>query len=512
MIEELRNEILNGKNTNVCYSENGAKMNATTGKSLLDLSFKVPQFHGVRQLSSGTDAMLLHAFYENPELFVRYLFYMRDIRGGLGERDAFRTFFSWLCMSHTDIAVKLLEYIPEYGRWDDLVNILLNSYDAEIKKMAVHLIVCQLKADMQTENVSLLAKWLPSVNAGVASKKEAKTLLSLINQYGEMKLTAAEYRKILASLRKKAKVIERDIAAKTYENINYEAVPSLANTRYSRLFLKYDEQRRTAYLESLKKGEAKINSSAAFPHDIYKMASRDAATADEMWKALPDYVEGKSNVIVVRDGSGSMTCNIPNTNTQALDVASALSIYFAERLSGEFHNKFITFSSRPDLVELPDGTTLAEKKRFLNRFDDCSNTDIEATFDLLLNTAVKHQMKQEDIPGTVLIVSDMEFDYAHRNPGGMNEDKLFDIITKKWTDAGYEMPRLVFWNVNSRTGAIPMTSNKNGVVLISGFSASLCQMVLSDETDPYRALVKVLKTERYDPVVENLKQELNSLN
>lgn len=304
-------------------------------------------------------------------------------------------------------------------------------------------------------------------------------------------------------MRKKANVVERDIAAKTYSNINYEAVPSSANTRYSRLFLKYDEKRRNEYLESLQKGNAKINSSIAFPHDIYKMAGRDGVTAEEMWKALPDYIDGKPGVIVVRDGSGGMTCTVPGSNTMALDVASALSIYFAERLASEFRNKFITFSSHPDLVELPENTTLAQKQRFLRKFNDCSNTDIESTFDLSLNAAVNNNLKQEDIPGTILIISDMEFDCARRQYSGyhreaVNDDKLFTIIAKKWSDAGYEMPKLVFWNVNSRTGAVPVTADKNGVILVSGYSASICKMVLSDETDPYLALAKVLGTERYN--------------
>lgn len=512
MINELRNEIQNGNNTNVCYSENDAKMNATTGRALLDLSFKVPQFRGKKSLSRVEDALFLQAFFENPEMFLRYLFYMRDVRGGLGERNTFRMAFMWLCNEYPNLAVRLLDHIAEYGRWDDLVHVALNCSKTEIVNKAIDIIVAQVERDKTTDNVSLLGKWLPSVNAGTVSKKEAKRLIKLINNSGRF-INEAEYRKTLAELRKKANVVERDIAAKTYSNINYEAVPSLANTRYSRLFLKYDEKRRNEYLESLQKGNAKINSSVAFPHDIYKMAGRDGVTAEEMWKALPDYIDGKSGVIVVRDGSGSMCCTIPGSNTMALDVASALSIYFAERLVGEFHNKFITFSSRPDLVELPENSTLVQKQRFLRKFNDISNTNIESTFDLLLNTAVNNKLKQEDIPGTILIISDMEFDSAHcqydSNWRVVNDDdKLFTVIARKWSNAGYEMPKLVFWNVNSRTGAIPVTTNKNGVILVSGYSASICKMVLSDETDPYLALVKVLDTERYNPIVESVHDEL----
>lgn len=506
MIDELRNECLNGSNTNVAYSENGAKMNATTGKALLDLSFQVPQYRGVKKFNSVHDSLFLHAFYENPEMFLRYLFYMRDIRGGMGERHTFRNAYAWLCNQRPDMAVKLLSLIPEYGRWDDLVDIALTSTNQDISARAAQIIVEQLRADNETDNVSLLGKWLPSVNAGKGSRNSAKRLIKLINNSTDMMIHEAEYRKMLSSLRYKINIVEHNIASKEYSTINYETVPSLANIRYSKLFLKYDSARRNEYLQALQKGEVKINSSVAFPHDIYKMCGSDPRTADEMWKALPDYIGDASGVIVVRDGSGSMTSRIPNSTTRALDVASALSVYFAEKLHGEFHNKFITFSSRPRLVEFPEHMkSLSEKRRFLNSYNECSNTNIEATFDLLLNTAVHNNMKQEDIPGTILIISDMEFDYSTTD----RSDKLFNVIARKWENAGYTLPKLVFWNVNSRTSAIPMTTNKSGVILVSGFSAAICKMVMSDEMDPYLALVKTLKTERYDPVVNCVAEELS---
>jgi hypothetical protein len=196
-----------------------------------------------------------------------------------------------------------------------------------------------------------------------------------------------------------------------------------------------------------------------------------------------------------------MCTSIQKSPVMALDVASSLCVYFAERLSGEFHNKFITFSSYPDLVELPE-VSLYEKKRFLSRYNDCSNTNIEATFQLVLDTAVHNQMKQEDLPDTILIVSDMEFDFA---TCGDRSKKLFNNISERWNAAGYKMPKLVFWNVNSRTEAIPMTQNENGVILVSGFSAAICKMVLSNETDPYLALVNVLMNERYDEPVNHIK-------
>jgi len=499
MIEELKREIISNDNSNVSYSENGAKMNKSTGKNLLDLSFKVPS---LRTYNISRIASVSHdAYDENHELFVRFMFYLRDVRGGIGERDSFRKMFLWFANTNPKIAVKILNYLPEYGRWDDLVFIALNTTNDSVMSEAVSIITKQIKEDLENENVTLLGKWLPSVNAGKKSAEEAKRLIALINKVHNCKMNAAYYRKAVSKLRKKAEIVEHNIASKTYENINYEAVPSLANVRYANLFLKYDETRRREYLNAVTSGEKKINSSAAFPYDIWRKASSYDNTADEMWKALPNYITNDSRVLVVRDGSGSMTSPIPNSTVTALDVASSLCVYFAERLGGEFHNKFITFSKYPDLVELPEGN-LYTKKRFLNKYDDCSNTNIEATFQLVLDTAIKNKMKQEDLPDTLLIVSDMEFDYA---TSGDRSKKLFNNISERWANAGYKMPKLVFWNVNSRTESIPMTQNENGVILVSGFSAAICKMVLSNETDPYLALVKVLMGNRYDAPIDSIK-------
>jgi hypothetical protein len=212
-------------------------------------------------------------------------------------------------------------------------------------------------------------------------------------------------------------------------------------------------------------------------------------------------VQGASGTIVVRDGSGSMTVRIPNSTTTALDVASALSVYFSEKLSGEFKDKFITFSENPRLVDLSGAKDLYEKYSIVERYTECANTDIEKTFDLVLDTAVRHQIPQEELPKQILIISDMEFDYAHRvNWQTPNDEQLFTTIAKKYAAAGYKLPKCVFWNVNSRTGAIPMTQNENGVILVAGYSTAIAKMVLCEETDPYLALVNVLMGERYSQI------------
>ena len=208
---------------------------------------------------------------------------------------------------------------------------------------------------------------------------------------------------------------------------------------------------------------------------------------------------GAENVLCVVDGSGSMLCPVGEGNTTALHVSNALGVYFAERMGGAYHNRFITFSNTPKYVDLSSCRTLKEKLELAFSNNDCTNTNIEATFRLILETAVRNRLRQEELPATILIISDMEFDQAM---WGRNTDTLFGIIKKKFAAHGYKVPKLVFWNVNSRTNVIPVRENRLGVGLVSGFSVNICNMVLSNELDPFACLKKALEGERYRKVEE----------
>lgn len=351
----------------------------------------------------------------------------------------------------------------------------------------------------QHNNISLLAKWMASCNA--SSKETRRYAHILRNGLG---MTERDYRKMLSALRKYIDVVEVKMSGKRWEEIKYENVPSRANLIYNDAFLRNDEDRRRQFLSRLEKGETKINAGTLYPHDIvhkYGGGNSVDQTLEGLWKALPDTVKGNGNTIVVADGSGSMTSTIGNTSVSALSVANALAIYFAERSSGEFKNKYITFSERPQLVNLAGGKTLRDKIRIARQHSEVANTNIEAVFDLILNTAVRFGMKQEDIPANILIISDMEFD-------GRAVCGESTRIERKYTNAGYKLPRLVFWNVNSRTSTIPVIQNDMGVALVSGFSVNIVDMVMSGELDPYKCLLKVLFSERYNPVGDALKEVL----
>ena len=486
-------------------TENGAVGFSTEGHKIVDLNFAIPSFR-----TKVDTALFEEALNEDKVLTLKWLLFLRDVRGGVGERKSFRDFMVYLAKAHEDIAVKLINEvdIAEYGRWDDILDIYFNTKSKRVQLAIRSRVIGQFIDDMKNykegKPISLLAKWLYSTNA---SSAETVKRGHIIKKWFEF--SSKEYRKVLSNLRKHIDIVERKMSANEWNEIDYSAVPSKANLNYGDAFMEHDEKRRTEYLESLKRGDTKINAQAMFLHDIvhkygafnYGRFNRVDETLEALWNAQ-DKVEGFKNTLVVRDGSGSMTVPIGNSNVSALEVASAISLYCAQNNSGEFKNKFITFSSRPQMVTV-NSDTLFGNLNIMRRYYDCSNTDIEATFNLILDTAVKNHMSQEEMPNTVLIISDMEFDDVADNRCFWGEyvpqinKALFEVIRERFEEKGYKLPKLVFWNVNSRTGTIPLTENEMGVILLSGFSKNLMQLVMSSELDPYKALVKQLNVPRY---------------
>lgn len=483
----LKNTLSNA----VQFTENGAAGYVTTGKNIVDMFFKISSYRNMPESAIKADFAKVYA--ENPDLAVKFAFYVGDIREGLGERRAFKAMIEWL--STVEKFDKLIKYIPEYNRFDSLFVLRGTALENQMVKV----IKQQLVSDKNDEHPSLLAKWMPSINTSSPKTKELGRWFAT-----QLDMTERQYRKTLSGIRQKLELVESKMCANEWNSVNYEHVPSKANLNYKDAFLKHDETRRRKFLEKVLKGEAKINSGVNFPHDVVHKYGRCPSRKDDaieaLWANLKNTLtDAASNIMVVRDGSGSMTSTISGTTISALEVATALAIYFSERQTGEFQNKFITFSSRPEFVDLSKCKTLQEKLRVCNSYNDCSNTNIEATFDLVLKTAIQNNLKQEEIP-TLLIVSDMEFDQATSLGWNARESMfvpLFKTIEKKFKAHGYELPKLIFWNVMSRTGTIPMKENAAGVGLVSGFSTNVIKAVLSNELDPYQAIVKILDSERY---------------
>ena len=483
-------------------TENSATGYRTTGKALLDLNFAVASLRNAsdREIISH----FIKAYAEDKTLSLTWLFFARDIREGLGERRLFRVIFRYLANNINDVP-GLIHLVPEYGRFDDLLCLLQTSQHTKL----IAMINTQLTQDIKNMNkgakISLLAKWLPSINASNSNtRNNARAIASGLN------MNWKTYRKTLSALRKYLDIVEQKISAKAWQDIKYEAVPSKANLLYHKAFFRQDEARRMDYLTSLRKGETKINAGALYPHEIVHsyMFNEDLwrietapynETLEQLWQALPT-ISDMENTIVVADGSGSMTVPVGNTGCSALSVANALAIYFAQHSQGEFHNKYITFSHSPQLVDLSQGSNLQEKLQIALAYNEVANTDIQAVFELILNAAITGEMPQELLPKNILLISDMEFDSCTQNA----EARPFAQIQKAYAQQGYKLPRLVFWNVNSRTNAIPVRENDLGVALVSGFSIAIAKMVMSQELDPYQCLCSVLDASRYDPIRQAL--------
>ena len=486
---------------NVSMTENFALGYRTTGKTLLDMNF------AVASLRRATDEDIINlftkAYFEDKQSALTWLFYARDVRGGLGERRLFRVIFDHLAKNMDIPTVDLMALVNEYGRFDDLLCLLRSKHHADLMTIIKGQLEQDLKGMEVGATISLLAKWLPSINATNASARENARTIAV-----ELGMNWGEYRKTLSKLRKYLDVVERKISADKWDEVKYAAVSSMANLLYNKAFLRHDEERRRAFLESLKKGETKINASVLYPHEIvnaymgrWNMWQQELSEYDEtleqLWKALPDVPE-LENTIVVADGSGSMMTPVGGSSCTALSVANALAIYFAEHSKGEFFNKYITFSEHPQLVDLSKGNSLREKMQITLAYNEVANTDVHAMFKLILTTAVKSKMLQDELPKNIVIISDMEFDGCTRNV----EKRLFAQISNEYQQHGYKLPRLIFWNVNSRTGTIPVKENELGVALVSGFSISIAKMVMSLELDPYRCLLEILNSPRYEAVRE----------
>lgn len=506
-------------------TENGAVGFKSSGHALLDINFATSSLR--QKTVDEIQKMFSEAYQESPLLAVKWMFMLRDIRGnGMGERRSFRICYKWLSRFHYEVAVKLIPLIAEYGRFDDLFefdaddNIWNKVFDYIDKQWAEDLV--NMKAN---KPISLLAKWMPSINT--SSPKSVALAKRFCKQ---LQLSEKQYRKTLSAMRKYLNVLEQKMSAKQWSEINYETVPSKANVRYNAAFLRNDEARRREFLGKLEKGEAKINAATNFPCDIIHAYSSKIHTnyygnsssfsidpaLEAMWKALPN-VKINGNLLCCCDGSGSMTISVDRkSSVTALEVCNALGIYCSEHLTGPFKDKYITFSEYPQYVDMSNAKSLAEKISIALQHNECANTNVEAVFDLVLETATINQLKQEDIPD-ICIISDMEMDsgasfgvsYWNHSKYSASKNALMIQIAKRWNAAGYKLPRLIWWNVNSRTCTIPMQNNDSGIVLVSGFSQSQFKMIQCNKTDPYDVLVEALNAERYDAIENAIKDLLS---
>lgn len=458
------------------FTANGALTHASSGNACLDLFFVI----GSARRADIREEFVA-AFDENPELAVRILLWARDARGGAGERETFRKLVRVLESEerYHDIVKAILRKIPEIGRFDDLFCVTSD----ELFQYSAFILLDAVKSGNK-----LAGKWLPREKS--ANREIAQRLCKV---WG---MTPRSYRKLCSAL---SSTVEQKMCAKEWEAIVYEHVPSVAMARYKTAFSRNDKERFSDFIGKVNKGETTINAGVVFPHDILRGAyeSRhygrfnwDAAQAQ--WKNLPDFVDGNADsVLCVCDVSGSMDTKVSGSVT-ALDVCVGLGMYIAERSEGIFKNKVVTFDSDPTFVNLFGNL----QQRFTTLIDAPwgGSTNLQKTFDIVLKAAKNGNLPQDKMPKTILILSDMEFDSCtYWNEPTTN----FFEIKRKYAGSGYEMPQLVFWNLNGRGGNLPVRLNADSVALVSGYSPSILKSVLKGDLNPMQIMLDTVMVDRY---------------
>jgi hypothetical protein len=480
---------------NVTETWNGAKAYSSTLNANLDLFGKIGSS---RNNIPQALALFRTAYAENPETATRILFYARDIRGGQGERSVFKALFRELVITDSSFGRKLVSLVPFYGRWDDLLAL----EDTEAWNDAMNLISSQLEADLKSQgSVSLLAKWLPSVNA--SSKNTVRLGKKIAKYLGQ---TEPNYRKLLSFLRTKIGIVEQAMCAGKWNEINYEHLPSKAALMYRKAFKKHDETRYKEYIKAVQEGKKKVNASTLYPYDIavpvandckaQPMSELERNALDAQWKALPNYMEGKEfNGLVLADVSGSMYSTYSG-KVRPIDVSISLATYIAERNTGIWKDVFLAFESEPRFVKLSGSDIYSKLMSVKRSTSHMGSTNLIGAIKAILNTGVANKLAPEEMPQSLIVISDMQFDDACRS----NKRTNFEQMRKLYHKAGYEMPSVVFWNVNSAPN-VPMTVDDTGTALVSGCSPSILKAVLSHKIiSPADLMNDAIYTERYDVV------------
>jgi hypothetical protein len=468
------NAVKQSKTKAVARTENGMKARATSQSPVLDL-------FGLIGSARGTDItkQFTASLVENVDLTLRMLQWARDIREGAGERATFRNLLSALESTDPTLAGKLMHKIPALGRWDDLF-----AYKNSINRNQAFALIAEA---LEAKN-GLAAKWMP---------RKGPVAVELTRYLG---LSPKAYRKLIVGL---TNVVETQMCAKEWEAINFSHVPSVASARYQKAFGRNAKESYAAYIAELKKPveqrdpKVKINASAVYPYDVVKSVIKgNAAVADEQWKALPNYI-GNAKVLPMVDVSGSMgSLWYSHGDLQPIDIAVSLGLYCADKNTGVFKDLFLTFSGKPKMEHLKG--TLSQKMTQMSKANWEMNTNLHAAFDEILKIAVNGKVAQEDMPDMLLILSDMQFDACTRY-----DDTAMQMIKRKYKDAGYSVPKIVFWNLSSygkENGNTPVKFDKNGTAHISGFSPSIMKHVLADDLEeftPYNVMVKTLMNDRY---------------
>ena len=472
------------RETSYALTENGAVCLNKTGDCLLDL------FAVIGALRNADDnrkyRLFDNAVAEDKTLAAKILFYGRDIREGLGERETFRTLLAYAADRYKEIVVPNISLIGFYGRFDDLYCLVDTACEDEMWASMKEQFEKDLAGMKEGKSVSLLAKWIKTPDASSDATRKMGILTSQKLGYKNV----GAFKKDLRALRKYLDIVEIKLSANSLDTIAYKKVPSNAMNKYRSLFYNKDGERFAQYIEDVKAGRQEIKAGTLYPYDITEKIlygkEEDSDVLEAQWNALPNYVEDGSNVLVMADVSGSMT-------GRPMASSVGLALYFAERAKGAFHDLFMTFSSRPEMVRIA-GDSLFDKIRNIEKSNWAMNTDLDAAFKVILDTAVKYGSPAEDMPKALVIISDMEIDGVVYT----TSDTFYDEWKDKFARAGYEIPNVIFWNVDSRHDTFHADANRKGVQLLSGQSASTFKTLLNNlGKTPVQAMLDVICSDRY---------------
>lgn len=458
---------------NKTYTHNFAETNISSLSGVIDL-FAVM---GASRLKTDDELLkyFIDAWRESPELTAKSIMYLRDIRKGIGEREVFRKYINIMIkQNHTLTAIEILKTIPELGRWDDIIYIWHhNKENKNISDFTKNIILEQLEKDKKFDNVSLLAKWLPSENTSSKNTRNiARELIKLLN------INAKEYRKTLSALRKKIKLVENNLREKDY-TFDYSKVPSIAMRKYSKAFIRNDEERYKQFFEYVKSGKVKLNTSVLTPFDVIReildCPEEDIDSRKEefdlTWKNLPNiFVDNDLNAIVACDVSGSMGMAL---NGEPLICSVALAIYTAQLNKSAFHNHFIDFCGNSKMHDISNINNIADIVDYVLRSSVDYSTNIDSVFKALLDTALKNHVPQEELPKYIIIISDMEFNQCE-----MQNKTNFEYWKESFSKNNYKLPRIIFWNVNSLSRIMPALKNDD-VLFISGRSQNALKNIIN---------------------------------
>lgn len=499
-LNALRNEF------NKTTTWNGAPAFKSTKSDILDLYAVAGNAR-----SMGEDRladMIGRAMAENAELAIRVVFYLADIRGGQGSRDTLRAALKFLVRRYPTQARGLIAMIPEYSRWDMLYEFV----GTELERDAFAVLKNEVKDAIKNKRNSLVFKWLKSVNT---SSDESNRLGRLTAKYFGM--NERDYRKMLSKYRAELGIVEVVMSADEWNAIDYEKLPSKAGLQYREAFKRHDLERYQSYLKAVIRSveddtapKVKMNMTVAYPHEVvgkYRNAQNGwrsqeigkvDLTLEAAWKSLVDYFEGNNeNILAVVDVSGSMYSLIGKSDMQNIDLSVGLGIYCAEHMNGELKNNYMTFSDEPQLVRLNPNATLRDKINQVYSTGVGYSTNVDAVFKKLLDVAKKNRLSQSDLPTTVLMISDMQFNSS--NVRGVTN---YEMWVKMFEQAGYKLPQIVFWNV-AAAESVPVTMDQKGTVLVSGASPVVLKFIFTGELlTPYDLMLKVVNQVRYSPVAE----------